>query len=110
MTPEETKVLSACKSKVINAFTFGGLAAGVVTWTGLFFFSVNIEHVVKFKEVNAFAMALVFTKLVLVDILGMNNFNYMLVKHQFYLSMQTAEVRNPLWFGFAERNAGSKVL
>ncbi|XP_050373768.1 uncharacterized protein LOC126791366 [Argentina anserina] len=33
LTPEEAKVLAACKSKAVRAFTYGGLAAGVVTWT-----------------------------------------------------------------------------
>ncbi|XP_061991469.1 uncharacterized protein LOC133709671 [Rosa rugosa] len=33
LTPEEVRVLSACKSKAMREFTFGGLAAGVVAWT-----------------------------------------------------------------------------
>lgn len=33
LTPEEIRVFSACRSKALRAFTFGGLAAGVVAWT-----------------------------------------------------------------------------
>ncbi|KAL6185768.1 hypothetical protein ACLB2K_041895 [Fragaria x ananassa] len=33
LTLDETRVLSACKSKAMREFTFGGLAAGLVAWT-----------------------------------------------------------------------------